>query len=177
MPSLITDLHQIEKLARERHDEFEVMRYQLQLEEGLNDTNLDEIVNEIAQPIVEAIDCTTCANCCRVLDVYLTPADVNQIITNTEIALSDIPTRIIDHETAQADGEWSKFRDKPCTFLHNNHCTIYAHRPETCRTYPMFTPDFRWVLDDMIEGATVCPIIYNVLEKMTTLVHEIIKEA
>ena len=176
MASLITDLQRIQQLARKRNDEFDVMRYQLQLEDSLDDTILDEIVTEIAQPIVQAIDCTACANCCRTLDVYITPNDVNQIITSTEIALSDIPTRIIDHETAQTDGEWGKFRDKPCTFLHNNHCTIYAHRPETCRTYPMFTPDFRWVLGDMIEGAAVCPIIYNVLDRMVTAVHKIIKE-
>lgn len=160
--NLTTDLDQIKRLAAERHDEFEVMRYMLEFRDDLSDTEIDAVVDAVAAPIIDAIDCTQCANCCRSLDVYVTPEDARRLAPVAHIPLDEI----IEHEQAWKVGEWGKFRAKPCAFLNGKLCSVYEQRPETCRTYPAFTPDFRWTLDDIIEGAGLCPIIYNVLVAM-----------
>ena len=159
MDNLITDYNLLPSLAKQHQDEFEVLGYTLDLLEELADEQIDAWVDTIAMPIVEAIDCTKCANCCRSLDVYLTETDASQLGS-----LIDVPIdSILDHVAAHRVGEWGTFKAKPCGFLNGSLCSVYSHRPETCRTYPMFTPDFRWTLDDTIEGASICPIIYNVL--------------
>lgn len=162
MDDLVRDPNQLPHLAKQREDEFEVLGYLLELHYEVSDQQIDAWVDEIAQPIVNAIDCTQCANCCRSLDVYVTEQDAQRLSSGIDVSIDEIMTHI-DNNSAQHVGEWGKFRAKPCGFLNGKLCSVYAHRPETCRTYPVFTPDFRWTIDDTIEGASICPIIYNVL--------------
>lgn len=169
MDNLVTDLEQIKILAQRHHDDFEVLGYMLELHEETPDEVIDAWVDGIAAPIVEAVDCTQCANCCRSLDVYVTSDDAQRLANGIDIPLEHIMTHI-DHASARKVGEWGTFKTKPCGFLKGQLCNVYDHRPDTCRTYPMFTPDFRWTIDDTIEGASICPIIYNVL---ITLYHRI----
>jgi uncharacterized protein len=164
---LITDLDQLETLAQQHHDDFEVLGYTLELYEDVTDEQVDAWVDSIAQPIVATIDCTECANCCRSLDVYVTEDDANRLSDEFHISLDNIET-VIDRDSAHQVKEWGKFRAKPCGFLEGKLCSVYEHRPETCRTYPAFTPDFRWMIDDIIEGTSICPIIYNVLIRLST---------
>lgn len=152
---LLTDLDQISKLAVQAADDNEAFRYYVE-DDALTDLELDALVEEIAAPIIAAIDCKTCGNCCRSLDVYLTPEDA--------VRLAQIPlSEIIDHAGAEAEGEWGRFKHKPCTFLTGNLCTVYEHRPASCREYPAFTPDFRWQLAYILGGVGLCPIIYNTI--------------
>ncbi|MFO7322441.1 MAG: YkgJ family cysteine cluster protein [Chloroflexota bacterium] len=169
-PDLITDLETIKRLATARRDEFEVMRYMLELNDDLSDAEIDRMVEDVAQPVIAAIDCTTCANCCRSLDVYLTPEDAERLASGIHVPVEALLDAVIDREAAEAEGEWGRFRAKPCAFLRGKLCSVYAYRPESCRTYPVFTPDFRWTLEDTIEGAAICPIIYNVLDRLVPLV-------
>jgi hypothetical protein len=161
---LITDLDTLRQLAVERHDEFEVMRYTLEAEADLDDALLDAWIDTIAAPIVAAIDCTQCANCCRVLDVYLVEEDAHRLASGLLIPLEEVQTRYID-PAAEVE-EWGKLRQRPCAFLKGKLCSVYRHRPESCRLYPIFTPDFRWTLADTIAGAGICPIIYNVVSEV-----------
>ncbi len=163
MTQLVTDLDEVRRLAAARQDDFEVLRHYLQFRDDLSDAKIDALVDEIAAPIIDAIDCTQCGNCCRALDVYLTPDDAQRLAHGVDVPLEAIKTRYIDQERGQKHGEWGVFRERPCAFLDGKLCSVYEHRPETCRTYPAFTPDFRWTLADTIEGAGLCPIIYNVL--------------
>ncbi|MAS34611.1 MAG: hypothetical protein CL610_11435 [Anaerolineaceae bacterium] len=175
MPDWIIDLNQINQLAAARHDDFEVMRYMLEADDDIDDSRLDTYVDQIAAPIIEAIDCTQCANCCRSLDVYLTQADAQRLATGVHIPVEHITTQYIDRQAGAEAGEWGKFRSQPCAFLSGKLCSIYDQRPESCRIYPVFTPDFRWTLADTIEGASLCPIIYNVLVAMLDEVDKIIR--
>lgn len=167
MSTLETDLECIAALAAARRDEFEVLRYTLELlEEELPDPALDALVETVAAPIIAAIDCTQCAHCCRTLDVYLTPADAAQLAEGLGLPVEDVIARHIDRDTAAVE-EWGKLNCRPCAFLDGRLCRVYAHRPESCRAYPAFTPDFRWTLADTLAGAGACPIIYHVLDALS----------
>jgi hypothetical protein len=147
--------------AQHRAEDYAAFAYYVELDER-SDAEMDSLVQKLAEPILAVIDCTQCANCCRQLDVYLTESD-GQRLTSI-IPIDSILTDWVDFEAAQKLEEWAKFRAKPCAFLRNNLCTIYPHRPESCRNYPAFTPDFRWMVRDILEGVGVCPIIYQVIE-------------
>lgn len=155
------DLNIIKKQAAHKHDDFEVMRYMLEKMTHLSDETLDTIVDAIAQPIINAIDCTQCGNCCRMLDVYLTEADADRLESRDHIV------------SAEAVEEWGRFAQKPCPYFDGRLCTVYERRPESCRAYPVFTPDFRWTLAETIEGAALCPIIYHVLAAMVEKTDEL----
>lgn len=164
---LITDLEQIKQLAADKKDAFEVMRYQLQDDNDLTDTIIDDFVDAIAKPIIDAIDCTKCANCCRHLDVQLGEDDLERLSDGIHISLDNIQTYVEVQDKDDPDIV-GIFKTKPCAFLEGKMCTVYSHRPTACHDYPQFTPDFRWMLNWMIEGADLCPIIYNVLDIMVT---------
>lgn len=164
MMQLVTDLDQLYRLAQARADEFDVLRWQLQLDDAITDAELDAWVERVAAPIVAAIDCTQCANCCRMLTVGLEPPDLPRLAQGVDLPEDQMIAQYVDFETAAQVDEWAVLRHKPCAFLHGRKCTIYAHRPLVCRLYPQFTPDFRWTLEQMTSGAALCPIVYNVLD-------------
>jgi uncharacterized protein len=160
---IVTDLTAIARQAVQNHDDYESFRYYVEDDEH-TDADLDLLVEELARPIIAAIDCTQCANCCRSLDVYLTPSDAERLAEGLLIPISEIQTQYINTERAQQEGEWGVFEARPCAFLKGNHCGVYPHRPESCHAYPEFTPDFRWQLEHILGGVGLCPIIYNVIE-------------
>jgi Fe-S-cluster containining protein len=156
-----TTLDIIAAEAVRRADDYTAFAHYVELQE-LSDEALDSLVERIAAPIIEAIDCTQCANCCRHLNIYLTESDGKRLAEAIDVPLSSI----IDHERAHQQDEWGMFIQKPCRFLDGNLCSIYPHRPESCRIYPVFTPNFRWTIDMILEGVGLCPIIYNVIETL-----------
>jgi Fe-S-cluster containining protein len=166
MNQLVTDLDEIRALAAARRDTFEAMRETLEFDGALSDEALDALVEEVANPIVAAIDCKQCANCCRSLDVCLIPPDIDRLSAALHIPIEDVITRYADEDLGMAHGEWAVIPEHPCPFLRGKLCSIYANRPHACRIYPQFTPDFRYNMDDAIEGASFCPIIYNVLSTL-----------
>ena len=163
---LITDLDEIRRLTAERHATFDALREALEFDGTLTDEALDSLVDDLAGPIAAAIDCKQCANCCRSLDVCLVPTDIDRLSTALLIPVEDVIDRYADETRGQEQGEWAIIPAHPCPFLRGKLCSIYAHRPHACRIYPQFTPDFRYNLEDTIEGAAFCPIIYNVLSTL-----------
>lgn len=167
MPDYDIDLNRIAALAAARKDEFEVLRYTLEfIEDELPDSDLDTLVEAIAAPIIAAIDCIACANCCHTIDVYLTADDADRLAGALDMPVGDVILRYVNRAEAAAEGEWGRFRTSPCALLDGNLCRVYAHRPEACRAYPALTPDFRWTLADTLQGAGRCPIIYHVLDAL-----------
>lgn len=99
--------------------------------------------------------CTGCGNCCRGTIVMLTDADVDRIAQGTGRPISDF-VRFVDEDVANIPRRspwWIRFehagrktravmalRHRPggaCVFLDDdNRCTIYEHRPVTCREHP-----------------------------------------
>lgn len=167
MSELITDLDTIRRLAERRAPEFEALRVRLENDETLDDGELDALIDGIAQPIIDGIDCKTCANCCRTAQVALRIQDVARLSKALLIPPSQIITHHVNKERGAEVGEWGTLKAQPCPFLNGNLCSVYEHRPESCAIYPEFTPDFRWTLWDSIDGAGTCPIIYNVLDAVS----------
>lgn len=159
------DLPFIAAEAVNRADDYDAFRYFVELDER-TDVELDGLIEEIAAPIITAIDCKQCANCCYSLDVYLTESDAERLATGSFIPLDQLLNDRIDPDRAAENGEWGVFRHKPCQFLNDKLCSVYEHRPESCRTYPVFTPDFRWTLGEILGGVGLCPIIYHTIERL-----------
>ena len=94
--------------------------------------------------------CTCCGNCCREPIVLVTDTDIRRIIQHTGQTPADVvrfykPKEI---DWSKRNSGWIKFKSgrrimglrrnkNGCQYLgEDDLCTIYEHRPVTCRRYP-----------------------------------------
>lgn len=106
--------------------------------------------------------CTCCGNCCREPIVLVTDADISRVIRHTgqrapEVVAFYKPKEI---EWSTKKPGWIKFgsskrimglrrNEEGCQYLGKDElCSIYEHRPITCRRYPF---DLDFDEDDGIE--------------------------
>lgn len=92
--------------------------------------------------------CNQCGECCREMDVPLTHFDIARIVdSKTDF---DIEMFVTLHPSSEKSldaillyGEYqemylsNKLSDNTCLFLKENICSIYQHRPNSCRTWPL----------------------------------------
>jgi hypothetical protein len=114
------DLDFIAQESERRQDDYDAFRYYVELDER-PDPQLDALVDDLAAPIINAIDCTQCGNCCRSLDAYVTEQDAQRLSTATHISVDQLLSTIIDRDQAARVGEWGVFNQSPCPFLQNNN--------------------------------------------------------
>lgn len=59
-------------------------------------------------------------------------------------------------------------KSKPCYFLtENGYCKIEKCKPEGCRGYPFTNkPERLFSLLSIIDSASVCPIVFEILERL-----------
>jgi len=95
-------------------------------------------------------NCTGCGNCCRDTVVCLTDADVLRVVNNTGREAKSFVRFYGEDEVALGVRSpfWVRFERKRavmglrwtrrhCVFLDaENRCTVYEHRPVTCRQHP-----------------------------------------
>lgn len=87
------------------------------------------------------IDCFT--DCCRQLELALTPYDVLRLRYATNLTSSKLLDRYIIKEQEDTD-VFPRFYltmvddgKASCVFVTPQGCSIYGHRPGACRTYPL----------------------------------------
>ena len=108
------------------------------------------------------IDCTACANCCKTLPIIVTQAEVKRLAALLEQSLKDFSEKHL-----RTSEEGTVFATQPCPLLEGTRCSCYEVRPTVCREYPHL--DKRLMasrLLNVIENASTCPIVYNVLETL-----------
>jgi Fe-S-cluster containining protein len=165
LPELETDLAKIELMAELRKEENQRFRRFLK---GHTARKMDQLVHKLHDEIAPKIDCTKCGNCCRNLSPGLTKEDLR----NLSHALNLSPAETVEKYTETDEMGELSLKHLPCIFLKENKCTVYAHRPETCASFPhMHKPEFISRLRRVADSYAICPIIYNVFERMKLELH------
>jgi len=160
---VVTDLVQIQRAAVVKEDENTAFRTFVKWELELSDRRLNTIVSETTSQVWQDIDCRTCANCCRMQQPVFSRTEVQRIAAYLDLPVEEVRARYLT-----SDAETGKYitRDLPCPFLDGNLCSIYEVRPAVCADYPHLRRNFRSRLWQVIDNAAVCPIVYNVLERL-----------
>jgi Fe-S-cluster containining protein len=160
---VITDLVQIRMLGDKKRDENERFRKHMKSRDYS-----DRILRRLGEEIENQIDCTTCANCCRVATTQVTDRDIERIAKHLRITAARVIKDFTQPDT-EAGGrnlKWEK--GKGCVFLDGNLCSIYDARPDICQRYPHIIRGNGSIASRMwsfVDRASVCPIVYNSLEK------------
>lgn len=163
MAKLITDLETITRVTQrdeDRNVEFRTFIKCL----GWEDEKLDALVHEILQSVESQIDCTKCANCCRVMQTAVEPEDIDRLAERLGISHQEFEDQYKAEENYWGD---TVIPEMPCPFLDDCVCTVYDARPSNCRDYPHIQKDgFRSRMLSVLGNAEVCPIVFNVLEQL-----------
>jgi Fe-S-cluster containining protein len=158
---MITDLVQIKLLGEKKRDENQRFRRFLKSRD-----HSDRILRRIAEGIEEQIDCTQCANCCKVATVQLSDRDVERLAKYLRIS----PDKFLAEYTVVSEEEGRILRrdDRTgCVFLDGRTCTVYEARPDTCQRFPHLVRGTGSIASRMwqfVDRAVYCPIVYNSLE-------------
>ena len=165
---MITDLVQISRLGEKKRPENERLRRHLKTYKYVV-----RRFKQIAEDVESAIDCTECANCCRVAKTPVTERDIQKLAKH----LRTTPAKFHRDYTEKDEDEGTVLRreeGRGCVFLDGNLCTVYEARPANCELFPHTAkgegsiPFRMW---QFIDRATYCPIVYNTLEAWKEEIH------
>jgi uncharacterized protein len=165
---IIRDIPLIARYSRHNEDADWRFRSYMKGYLNLSDEKLDAIVREETDRVWAQIDCTTCANCCKTMQVVVDDKDIKRLadrlgmttraFSKKHVKIEDVPFRSKVIST------------QPCPFLgEDNRCTVYEDRPQACRDFPFLHKDrFRSRSITMVSNLEVCPIVFNVWQALKT---------
>jgi len=163
MLELVTDLGTVKRLAEERAERYADFRAFVKGRLDWGDAELDRVVHGIARPLYEAVDCTSCASCCRTMLVSVQPGDAPRLARYLRLTEADLEARYL---AVSRQGE-KVIAGSPCPFLRGLRCSAYKVRPRGCREFPHLLKDgFRSRLPSVLANAAECPIVFNTLERL-----------
>ncbi len=157
---MLTDLVQIKRFGEKQREENKKFRAWLK-----QHTFVERRLKAMAQDIEAKIDCTTCANCCRVATTQVTERDAERLARFLRVKVAAF-LRDYTEET-EDEGRILKRNEDGCVFLDGNLCSVYDVRPNTCELFPHLVKGNGSLLSrlwHMPDRAVYCPIVYNTLE-------------
>jgi uncharacterized protein len=157
---MLTDLVQIRRLEHQQRSEN--LRFRAYLKQHRHS---DRRLRRFAEEIEAQIDCTQCANCCRVPEVGITERDIEKLgkflgATRQEF-IRDYTQR------DEKDLLILKRTESGCVFLKDNLCSVYEARPHNCANFPHLVRGSGSIASrmwQMVDRTGYCPIVYNWME-------------
>lgn len=157
---MVTDLVQIKRFGEKSREENQQLRAWMK-----RHSFAERRLKTIAEDIQDQIDCTACANCCRVATTPVTDRDADRL---ARFLGAKLPEFLRDYtEESEEEGRILKRNANGCVFLDGNLCSVYAARPQTCEQFPHLTKGNGSLLSrmwHMADRAVYCPIVFNTLE-------------
>jgi Fe-S-cluster containining protein len=160
---LVRDINQIKRLMQQKEQEDWGFRTFLKTC-GISAKKIDNIVHRLNEKVAPMIDCSTCCNCCKEIQPLLNEKEIAEMARGVKMTAADFKKKYIVKAT---DAEGYTFNTAPCPFLVNNRCSMYNFRPDACRSFPhLHKKDFTSRTISVIHNCSICPIVYNVYEKL-----------
>jgi Fe-S-cluster containining protein len=154
------DLDLLQKNASAREEENYAFRDFLS---GHDPGTVDAIVHRLNKVVSAEIDCTLCGNCCRSLMINIQPEEMRPVSAFLEIPVDSFKETYVE-ESLQGKLVMNSI---PCSFLHDNKCTVYENRFSSCREFPhLHKPGFTARLFETFMHYNICPIVFHVVEQL-----------
>jgi uncharacterized protein len=159
---MITDLVQIRRLEVQQREENSRFRKYLN-----RHRHTDRRLRRFGEEIEAEIDCTACANCCRVTEVGITAKDIEKLAKFVGAGEREF----VEQYTALDDsgGRILKRNEGGCVFLEGNLCSVYEARPQNCANFPHVVRGTGSIASRMwqfLDRVGYCPIVYNWMERV-----------
>jgi uncharacterized protein len=157
---MLTDLVQIRRMGERNREDNQRLRQRLKRR-----TFQERRLKRIAEDVEERIDCTECANCCRVATAKITHRDAEKLAKHIGVSIERFWTDYAEEDPTE--GAILKRGPEGCVFLEGNRCGVYDARPASCELFPHLTRGPGSLVSrmwEMPDRACYCPIVYNTLE-------------
>jgi uncharacterized protein len=159
--TLITDLVQIKRFGEKQREENGRFRMWIK-----RHNFVERRLKAIAQDVEDDIDCTACANCCRVATTQVTERDIDRLARFLGMKAAEF----LNEYTVQTEEEGLilKRTENGCVFLEGNLCSVYEQRPQTCEYFPHLVKgngSLQSRMWHMADRAVYCPIVFNTLDE------------
>jgi len=165
---VLTDLSEIHRLTEIRPTE------DLAFQRHLNAHHYpDGPFRILCRTVEEQIDCTACANCCRQTQVSVSDHEIAAIAKYLRLAPVDVIRQYTVPDPDESAGRVLRHTNEGCIFLDRLLCIVYDARPRACRNFPHLGISVRSLggrLTSVFKRASICPIVYNVLESYKKLI-------
>jgi Fe-S-cluster containining protein len=159
---MLTDLVQIARIGRQ--ERAENLRFRAYLK---NHRHSDRRLRRFGEEIEAQIDCTQCANCCRVSETAIGERDIEKLVKFVGVTRDEF---LRDYSMRSVDGALILKRDENgCVFLKDNLCSVYEARPHNCSNFPHLVRGEGSIASRMwqfVDRTNYCPIVYNWMEKV-----------
>jgi Fe-S-cluster containining protein len=135
------------------------------LKNRADDDELDAQFLELHTELFATYDCSQCNNCCREFSVNIDSDEAESIAAFLGMTGSEFASKYL----TEAD-PWTEKLVNPCPFLGDDGCQIQSCRPRVCEGFP-FTdqPDRLSSMMSIIGHAEVCPIVFEILERLKVM--------
>ena len=157
---MLTDLVQIDRLGRQKKTENARFRVYLKRHDYS-----DRRLRRLAEEIESQIDCTQCANCCRVAEAGVKDRDIEKLAKFIGVSREEFLRDYTDRN--ESNELILKRSESGCVFLEGNLCSVYEARPRSCVNFPNLVRGDGSIASRMwqlVDRATYCPIVYNWME-------------
>jgi Fe-S-cluster containining protein len=157
---MITDLVQIRRLEQQQRGENAKFRAYLK-----NHRHSDRRLRRFGEEIEAEIDCTACANCCRVTEVGITEKDIEKLAKFVGVSEAEFVEQFTALDNSGAI--ILKRNAGGCVFLEGNLCSVYEARPQNCANFPHVVRGAGSIASRMwqfLDRVGYCPIVYNWME-------------
>jgi uncharacterized protein len=154
---MITDLVQIRRLEQQQRGENAKFRAYLR-----NHRHSDRRLRRFGEQIEAEIDCTACANCCRVTEVGITEKDVEKLAKFVGTSEREFVEQFTSLDKSGAP--ILRRNEGGCVFLEGNLCSVYEARPVNCANFPHVVRGSGSISSRMwefLDRVGYCPIVYN----------------
>lgn len=161
MKHLEIDIAKIAQLGEQNRDKNFDFRVFLK---GQDFKKVDRIVHRFNKEITSKIDCQKCGNCCKSLRPCVTESEIERLSGIDNITSADFVSRFVEKENYD---NIAYLKGLPCKYLKDKICSIYRDRPEDCKSFPHTDKTgFVYRTLEMIENYGICPIAYNLVERL-----------
>jgi uncharacterized protein len=157
---MITDLVQIRRLEQQHRGENAKFRAYLK-----SHRHSDRRLRRFGEQIEAEIDCTACANCCRVTEVGITEKDIEKLAKFVGTSEREFVEQFTSLDESGAP--ILKRNEGGCVFLEGNLCSVYEARPVNCANFPHVVRGSGSISSRMwefLDRVGYCPIVYNWME-------------
>ncbi|MDR2649183.1 MAG: YkgJ family cysteine cluster protein [Clostridiales bacterium] len=135
-----------------------------------HDDKLDAQFLELHEGLFADYDCCKCNNCCKSYNIILDSGEVKRLSEFIGLAEGVFAAEyLIDADPE--DEKPFKFKANPCAFLNDDgRCLIQNCKPEVCTGFPYTDQPHRLSrMYSVIEHAEVCPVVYEILERLKVM--------
>jgi uncharacterized protein len=93
------------------------------------------IAKQTDNQVWREVNCTSCANCCKVMSPTYSVRDIKRISAYLGMTPKDFKEKWLCID--KKDGDWMN-KSRPCQFLDlkSNKCSVYEVRPADCAGFP-----------------------------------------